>query len=555
MVEISITSFPLEKNDFLAVIYNALSEAILGVDLNSGRILHCNEAAATLLCRSVEEILSGTTELIIADQRIFQSFLSDVRKHGNGKTLGQIGRDGTYRSIELTATHVRPPAMDGQYVVLVLRGENPQDKRPELEELQSRNARLSELINERTKLIQLQRDIAVLANEASSIEDALELTMEKICKETSFPCPETSLLVGHVHRMMTTDPNSRTNYWYLSHPEQLTPFRTLSESIRFDYGLGLIGRVLVSRKLEWLADFSGDPTDPRANAAKDAGLKTAIAFPVLAGQDIVAVMEILTSEMLAPEAPLLDALSQIGIELGRIVERKRTEERLRQNQLLATIGLTAAKLAHEISNPLNGMYTATQLLEQACKDPKISADDAVPSTVKDLKKEIERLRNLLYDFRLLSKPINFDFELSDVAAIAREVAALEGPRYAQQGITVELDFPSDLPKAHLDREKIKQALLNLCQNAADSMPRGGRLTIRGYKLWEALCVEVCDTGAGLPERMNIFEIFTTTKRGGTGLGLPIVQQIVSGHQGSVTYASEPGKGTIFRLTLPTKPQK
>jgi len=127
---------------------------------------------------------------------------------------------------------------------------------------------------------------------------------------------------------------------------------------------------------------------------------------------------------------------------------------------------------------------------------------------------------------------------------------LEGPRYARQNIAVELDFPPDLSKAKVDREKIKQALLNLCQNAADSMPRGGKLTIRGYKLWGAVCIEVCDTGAGLPEGMNIFEIFTTTKRGGTGLGLPIVQQIVAGHQGSVTFTSEQDKGTIFRLTMP-----
>ncbi len=303
-----------------------------------------------------------------------------------------------------------------------------------------------------------------------------------------------------------------------------------------------------------MADFPADRTDPRAEAAKNAGLKTAIAFPVLAGGDVVAAMEIFTSEILAPETPLLDAMSQIGIELGRIVERKRTEERLRQSELLATIGLTAAKLAHEISNPLNGMYTTTQLLEQVLKDHKISNDDFIPSTVKDLKKEIERLRNLLYEFRILSKPMTFEFELSHVAEIAREVEALEAARYAQQGIAIEINFPSDLPSAKLDREKIKQALLNLCQNAADAMPRGGTLTIRGYKLWAALCVEVCDTGPGLPEQMNVFEIFTTTKRAGTGLGLPIVQQIVSGHQGSITFASESGKGTIFRLTLPINPK-
>ena len=378
----------------------------------------------------------------------------------------------------------------------------------------------------------------------------LQVTIDKICKETSFPCPETALLIGHVYRLMTTAATSKVDYWYLSNPEALTPFCAASESIHFDYGVGLIGRVLASRKLEWVADFAGDRTDPRAEAAKDTHLKTAIAFPILAGEDVVAVMEMFTSETVSPEAPLLEALSQIGIALGRIVERKRTEERLRQNELLVTVGLAAAKLAHEISNPLNGMYTSTQLLEQACKNAE-GSDDIIPSTVKDLKKEVDRLRFLLHEFRTLSSPMKFDFELSDVSEIAREVvASLTASHYAEQAITMEVQFPADLPKVVLDREKIKQALLNLCQNAADAMRRGGTLTIRGYKFWEAVCLEVHDTGPGVPERMNVFEIFTTTKRGGTGLGLPIVQQIVAGHGGSVTFASQSGKGTMFRITLP-----
>jgi PAS domain S-box-containing protein len=526
-------------NDFLEIVYNAFGDAAIGIDAATGQILHWNSAAATMFGRSAKDVLGKTLEIINADEASLQSFLSAVRNQGTAETQWQISRgDGANCCVEVAATVVPTPTPDSEYVLLVLRD-------PSLSE-----ARLIEIVRQRTKLIHLLQEIAVVANEASSIDDALEITMDKICTQTSFPCPETALLIGHVHRMMTTEASARANYWYLSDPEKLTPFRALSETIGFDYGIGLIGRVLESRKLEWVADLAADPTDPRAKAAKDAGLKTAVAFPVLSGEDIVAVMEIFTSEILAPEAPLLDAMSQIGLELGRIVERKRAEERLRQSELLATIGLTAAKLAHEISNPLNGMYTTTQLLEQVLKDQKTLDEDLIPSTVKDLKKEIERLRNLLYEFRILSKPMTFEFELSHVAEIAREVEAAEGARLAQQGIAMELDFPSDLPPAKLDREKIKQALLNLCQNAADAMPRGGKLTIRGYKLWAALCVEVCDTGPGLPEKMNVFEIFTTTKRGGTGLGLPIVQQVISGHGGSVTFASQPGEGTIFRLTLP-----
>ena len=420
MAEISTHYFAPADDKFLATLYNALPHAIVGVDSGSGQILHWNDAAAVMFGRPAQDVVGKTLDVIYADPATFQSFfanlLSEIRKRGRWDTKFHVrGADGADVYAELTAALGQRRESNGEYVALVFH----QPSRAE-DELQSLNARLLEIVRERTKLLQLLQEIAVIANEASSIDDALEVTIDKICKETSFPCPETALLIGHVYRLMTTDATSRVDYWYLSNPEALTPFRAASESIHFDYGVGLIGRVLASRKLEWVADFAGDRTDPRAEAAKDIHLKTAIAFPILAGEDVVAVMEMFTSETVAPEAPLLEALSQIGIELGRIVERKRTEDRLRQNELLVTVGLAAAKLAHEISNPLNGMYTSMQLLEQACKNAK-SADDIIPSTVKDLKKEIDRLRYLLHEFRTLSSPMKFDFELSDVSEIAREV--------------------------------------------------------------------------------------------------------------------------------------
>ncbi|HTN69610.1 MAG TPA: ATP-binding protein [Methylomirabilota bacterium] len=725
MAEISTHLFSPADDKFLDTLYNALPDAIVGIDSSSGRILHWNDAATVMFGRPAQDAVGKSLDVIFADAANFQSFfanlLSEVRKRGSWETKFHVrSKDDANVYAELTAA-LSQRGSNGEYVILVfhqrsraqdadsdletytryqeviaelgqqalgndeidglmdraikgvagalrtdyasvlellpggnelllragvgwedgrvgrtkiaatgasqesyaIRSEKPvivedikhesrfngsallRDReaasgmstiirsrpqpygvlsvhttlrrtftrddvhfflsvadllantieRKHIErELQSLNGRLLEIVRERTKLLQLLQEIAVVANEASSIDSALEITIDKICKETSFPCPETALLIGHVYRLMTTDATSAVDYWYLSNPGVLTPFRAVSDTVHFDYGVGLIGRVLASRKLEWVADFAGDRTDPRAAAAKDTHLKTAIAFPILAGEDVVAVMEIFTSETVSPEAPLLEVLSQIGIELGRIVERKRTEERLRQNELLVTIGLTAAKLAHEISNPLNGMYTSMQLLERASKNAKASNDDIIPSIVKDLKREIDRLRSLLHEFRTLSSPMKFDFELSDVSEIAREVARLEASRYAQQGITIEVNFPADLPKVVLDREKIKQALLNLCQNAADAMRRGGTLTIRGYRFWEAICLEVHDTGPGVTEKMNVFEIFTTTKRGGTGLGLPIVQQILAGHRGSVVFASEPGKGTIFRVTLPINPQ-
>jgi signal transduction histidine kinase len=100
---------------------------------------------------------------------------------------------------------------------------------------------------------------------------------------------------------------------------------------------------------------------------------------------------------------------------------------------------------------------------------------------------------------------------------------------------------------------VKQVILNLCKNAVEAMPEGGSLTLKGYLSGaDTIVVEVSDTGIGIPEGMDIFEIFRTTKPDGTGLGLPLVSQIVSAHRGTVDYFSEPGKGTTFKLTLPVR---
>ena len=109
-----------------------------------------------------------------------------------------------------------------------------------------------------------------------------------------------------------------------------------------------------------------------------------------------------------------------------------------------------------------------------------------------------------------------------------------------------------MPPIVLDREKMKQVILNLCKNAVKAMPEGGCLTLKDYLSSVDTLVEISDTGIGVPEGMDVFEIFRTTKPHGTGLGLPLVGQIVSAHRGTIDYVSEPGKGTTFILSLPVR---
>lgn len=233
-----------------------------------------------------------------------------------------------------------------------------------------------------------------------------------------------------------------------------------------------------------------------------------------------------------------------------ITDRKHIEQSLLESERLAAVGITASKLAHEISNPLNGMYMTVQLLEERLAAQKDGSEAWFASRVQDLKNEIRRLRSLLQEFRSLSRPQQLKLAPTDVRAMVVELLAVETPQYARQGIRTKVTIPSKIPQVMADHEKLKQALLNLFINAVEAMPQGGLLTVQGHVRGKELFLEITDTGSGVPAGLNVFELFTTSKPADTGLGLPIVRQILNGHKGTVTYSSEPGKGTTFRIKLP-----
>jgi PAS domain S-box-containing protein len=232
-----------------------------------------------------------------------------------------------------------------------------------------------------------------------------------------------------------------------------------------------------------------------------------------------------------------------------ITQRKANEERLRQNERLVTLGTTAAVFAHEIGNPLNGLSTSLQLAEALLKKGD-TPTALLLETLGAASQEVQRLNSLLKDYRSFARPLHLNLEATDLRRAVQEVLAPSMRFYADSGIKINIQISDDLPLIRVDKERIKQVILNLFKNAAEAMPGGGILTCKAYQLNDQMILEISDTGMGISEGIDVFQLFKTTKIDGTGLGLPIVQQIISEHRGTIECVSEPGKGATFRISLP-----
>ena len=235
-----------------------------------------------------------------------------------------------------------------------------------------------------------------------------------------------------------------------------------------------------------------------------------------------------------------------------ISEKTRLQQQLVESEKLAAIGGTAAKIGHEIANPLNGIYLTLQLVEQRLRRQP-SADDRVANDILKIKKEIARLNQLVQEFRMLSRQQNYHFRLTEIAAVLAEVLDLQQPLCESNGIVVRRAIASSIPASRVDEDKIKQVLLNIIKNAGEAMPQGGILSVAAYSVDDTISIEIGDTGGGIPDGTDVFAPFFTTKKEGTGLGLIIARQIISAHGGAIFYDSQLGKGTTFHITLPRDP--
>ncbi len=227
---------------------------------------------------------------------------------------------------------------------------------------------------------------------------------------------------------------------------------------------------------------------------------------------------------------------------------RKTEAQLIRSEKLAALGQLAAGIAHEIRNPL----TSINILIHALLE-KFPSENPQRQDLKVIEEEIHRIDEILDQFLRFAKPAPPFLEKTDPLSIFEEILLLLRPQIEKEKITVHKEFQS-LPMVLMDREQIKQAMLNLLLNAIQAMPQGGPLILSGRNSEEGQWVELSirDSGVGISEEdlNRLFDPFFSTKEGGIGLGLSITHRIIDQHHGKIEVASKPGEGTVFTVWLP-----
>jgi signal transduction histidine kinase len=218
----------------------------------------------------------------------------------------------------------------------------------------------------------------------------------------------------------------------------------------------------------------------------------------------------------------------------------------------AEIARLAGGLAHEIKNPLSTIRLNMELLAEDLEEPQTPAQRRALKRVEVVRKECQRLQELLDGFLDYAKVRRLHLEPSDLNHQIEDVLEFFAPEAKAAGIEVVRYLDPDLPSVMLDREAFRRALLNLVLNAKQAMSHGGQLTVRTATNGDRVAIYLIDTGSGMDDRTasKMFEAFFSTKPGGSGLGLPTTQKIIGGHGGRITVESELGRGTQFTVELP-----
>lgn len=214
----------------------------------------------------------------------------------------------------------------------------------------------------------------------------------------------------------------------------------------------------------------------------------------------------------------------------------------------------AGGIAHEIGNPLNAITIHLELLKKRLTGLPAIKRQELDHYVNDIQGETKRLDRIIKNFLKATRKPPLRFQLNDLNEILADALGFLKPQLEEQGIRVKFIRDSDIPPFLMDRDRLYYAFMNLIKNAMEAMVKGGSLKIAMTHKTNCAVVTLTDTGCGIEKEdlPRIFDIYYTTKKEGSGLGLMMVYDAVTEHGGKIEVMSKSGKGTTFKVLLPIR---
>ncbi len=256
-----------------------------------------------------------------------------------------------------------------------------------------------------------------------------------------------------------------------------------------------------------------------------------------------------------------DELGRLGASVDALLARDDETARraaIQQRALteqagFAEVGALAAQVAHEIKRPLAGIQSAMELIAQ-----EYAMNDAERRLLSRVEDELHHVDETLRDLLSLARPVGLNSRQLDLHAVIDGALGRRAGLPGAERVTVTRGFDARVPALTGDATRLEQAVLNLCVNAIEAMPDGGRLAITTRRDDGTVGVDVSDTGVGIPAENleKVLKPFFSTKPLGTGLGLPLVARVVAAHGGTLSIESDIGErhGTTFHIHLPVVAQ-